>query len=154
MSVQKGDSVRNFTLPDSEGKDISLEDLLKRKKVLLFFFPMAFSGTCAQELSAIRNNMKLYDALKTAVAAISVDSYYVLKEFKKANNLNFPLLSDFNKKVSGEFGCLYENYKGMKGVAKRAAFVINQDFEIEYAEVLEDADQLPDFKKIQSVLAQ
>jgi peroxiredoxin len=82
-----------------------------------------------------------------------VDSFFTLKEFKKVNNLNFTLLSDFNKNVSEMFDVLYQDFFGMKGVSKRAAFVINQDFTIEYAEVLEDAGKQPNFKKIQQALS-
>ena len=76
-----------------------------------------------------------------------------LDSLKKVNNLNFELLSDFNKEVSAQFNSLYEDFYGMKGVSKRSAFVINQDLQLEYIEILEDADQVPDFKKIMGALS-
>jgi peroxiredoxin len=153
MGISKGDVVKNFSLQNSNGEQESLTDLTKKGKAVLLFFPLAFSSTCTEELCVTRDNMKLYNSLKATVAAISVDSFFVLKEFKKANNLNFTLLSDFNREVSEQFDIIYDDFYGMKGVPKRAAFVIDQNLNVEYAEVLEDASNMPDFKAIQKVLS-
>lgn len=147
-----GDKTDDFTLKNSEGKDLSLNELTKGGKALLLFFPVAFSGTCTDEMCTMRDNMKAYNSLNTNVVGISVDSFYTLREFKKSNNLNFPLLSDFNKEVTKAFGALDNDFYGMKGVAKRSAFIINSDMEVEYAEILEDADNLPDYKAIYNAL--
>lgn len=151
--MKTGDKAENFTLQNTAGKPVTLQELAGNDRVLLLFFPVAFSGTCTGELCKVRDNMKVYQSAKANVAAISVDSFFTLREFKRANNLNFTLLSDFNKTVSGKFNCLYRDFYGMKGVAKRAAFVINSRMEVEYAEVLEDADLLPNFREIQKVLS-
>jgi peroxiredoxin len=150
--MKKGDKVHNFVLQNSNGENVSLDDILKDGKALLLFFPLAFSSVCTDEMCTVRDNMKMYNSLDVNVAGISIDSFFVLKAFKKANNINFTLLSDFNKEVSGQFGVLYEDYFGMKGVSKRASFVINQDRTIEFAEVLEDSGDLPDFKQIQKAI--
>lgn len=148
-----GDTVHNFTLKNSEGKERTLDEIIDNKKALLLFIPLAFSGVCTDEVCKTRDNMKMYSSFNANVAAISVDSFFTLKEFKKQNNLNFELLSDFNKDVSKYFNALYEDFYGMKGVSKRAAFILNKDRAVEYAEVLEDAGQLPDFKNIISTLS-
>ncbi len=119
---------------------------------MILFYPLSFSGTCTGQMCEMRDNMKIFNAFDTTVAAISVDSFFVQREFKKANNLNFPILSDFNREVSAAFGILYEDFYGLKGVSKRAAFVIDRDLTIKYAEVLEDADQLPNIKAIRKEL--
>lgn len=150
--MNTGEIVPDFSLISSEGIEISLSSLIKNKKILLIFFPLAFSSVCTEELCSIRDNMKLYNSLNTTVAAISVDSFFTLKEFKKANNLNFTLLSDFNKVVSAKFGVLNDDYFGMKGVSKRAAFIINQNQKLEYTEILEDSGKLPDFTAIRNHL--
>lgn len=154
MKLRKGDKAPNFTLQNTEGTKIELYNLLDGKKVVLLFFPLAFSSTCTEELCTTRDNMKLYNSLNAEVVAISVDSFFTLKEFKKSQNLNFKLLSDFNKEVSEQYGVLNSNFYGMNGVAKRSAFVIGEDKHILYAEVLEDAGKLPDFDAIQQVLQQ
>jgi glutaredoxin-dependent peroxiredoxin len=153
MKLNKGDKVSNFTLQDTKGDNVELKDLAKGSKVLILFFPLAFSSTCTEELCQTRDNMKFYNSLSTTVVGISVDSFFTLREFKKANNLNFTLLSDFNKEVSKQFGAIYEDYFGMKGVSKRASFIVNDQHEIEYAEVLDDSGKLPDFKSIQKALS-
>lgn len=151
MTLDLGSEAPGFTLQNTEGKKVSLGDF-SGKRVLLLFFPVAFSGTCTEELCRTRDNMKLFESLDAEVIALSVDSFFALREFKKANNLNFTLLSDFNKKVSQDYDVLYEDFYGMKGVSKRSAFVVDTQGRIRYAEVLEDADQLPDFNAIQQVL--
>lgn len=150
--MKTGDVVPDFSLINSEREEISLSSLMKTENVVLLFFPLAFSSVCTDEMCNIRDNMKLYNSLNTTVAAISVDSFFTLKEFKKANNLNFMLLSDFNKIVSAKFGVLYDDYYGMKGVSKRAAFIINKDQKLEYTEILEDSGKLPDFTAIRNHL--
>jgi len=150
--MKVGDKVTNFTLKNSEGEDVSLEGLTNKGKVLLLFFPLAYTGVCTDEMCSTRDNMKLYNSLNVYVLGISVDSFFTLKEFKKSNNLNFTLLSDFNKEVATQFETLYDDFFGMKGVAKRSAFVINTDGVVEYSEVLEDAGKQPDFKAIQELL--
>lgn len=84
---------------------------------------------------------------------ISVDSLHCLAKFKEEQQLNFTLLSDFNKEVSLAYGSLYENFGyNMKGVSKRSAFIIDRLGIIRYAEVLENAGELPDFGKIRQIL--
>jgi glutaredoxin-dependent peroxiredoxin len=153
MAISVGDKVQDFTLQNSEGKNITLSELTTDKKALLLFFPLAFSSTCTDEMCTTRDNMKMYNSLNASVAGISVDSFFTLKEFKKANNLNFTLLSDFNREVAEQFGVLYEDFYGLRGVSKRAAFVINSEKVTEYAEILDDADELPDFGAIVKALA-
>ena len=154
MELNVGDHAPGFTLQNTNGEKVSLEQLVEQGSgnTLLLFFPLAFSSVCTDELCKVRNNMKFYEALDATVAAISVDSFFTLKEFKKANNLKFPLLSDFNKKVSKAYGALYDDYFGMKGVSKRAAFVISKEGVLKYKEVLEDSGNLPDFMAIQKAL--
>ena len=153
MSINKGDTIENFSLQNTNGEEINIKDIASDGKVLLLFFPLAFSSTCTEEMCVTRDNMKLYNSLNANVVAISVDSFFTLKEFKKANNLNFTLLSDFNREVSEMFDVLYEDFYGLNGVSKRAAFVINDNLEVEYAEILEDASKLPDFKAIQKAVS-
>ncbi|TVR18054.1 MAG: peroxiredoxin [Balneolaceae bacterium] len=148
-----GDKAKDFTLLNSDGKEITLSEETKEGKVLLLFFPLAFSGVCTEELCTTRDNMKLYKSLNTNVIGISVDSFFTLNQFKKSNNLKFSLLSDFNKEVSGAYNSLYNEFFGMKGVSKRSAFVVNKEMIIEYAEILEDSSKLPDFKTIRTVLS-
>jgi len=152
MALQIGQQAPAFSLYDSEKKKVSLEDF-KGKNVLLLFFPQAFTGTCTKELCSTRDNIALYDQVNAQVLGISVDSIFTLARYKDDQQLNFPLLSDFNKEISSAYGCLYDNFVfDMKGVSKRSAFVLDKDGIIRYAEILETASDLPDFSKIQKTL--
>jgi len=152
MSPNLDSKAPDFTLQNTKGEKVSLSDFYKVKNVVLLFFPLAFSSTCTKELCTIRDNMKLYNSLDAAVIGISIDSFFTLREFKKTKNLNFTLLSDFNSEVSKAYGVLNNDFYGMKGVSKRASFVIDKQGTIKHHEILEDASKLPDYKTIQQAL--
>jgi len=152
MKIEKGQKAPAFSLYDSDKNKINLSDL-QGKNVVLLFFPLAFTSVCTAELCSVRDNLSRYDQLNAEVFGISVDSLHTLKRFKQDQQLNFRLLSDFNKEVSAVYGCLYDNFSfDMRGVSKRAAFVIDSDGIVQYAEVLENAGNQPDFAAIQSAL--
>jgi peroxiredoxin len=154
MAIQIGDKAPNFTLFSSDKAQISLENY-QGKNVVLLFFPMAFTSVCTAELCSMRDDIALYNNLNAEILAISVDSPFTLAKFKEEQQLNFPLLSDFNKTVSAMYGALYEEFVlGMKGVAKRSAFVIDKEGMVRYAQVLESAGDLPDFEAIKQTLNQ
>lgn len=148
MTIQPGQSAPQFALISSEKNEVSLSDF-KGRKVVLHFFPFAFTATCTTQLCTMRDSFGYYDGLNAQIIAISVDSPHTLAKFKEEYNYNFLLLSDFNKIVSPQYGAFYEEfYLGLKGVSKRAAFVIDQEQKVIYAEVLESAGDLPDFTAI------
>ncbi len=152
MILKKGDKAPNFTLPSSDKSEISLSDY-GDKNVILLFFPLAFTGVCTTELCSVRDNIATYNNMNVEVLAISVDSPFSLAKFKEEQNLNFPLLSDFNKEVSRSYGALYEDFVlGLKGVSKRSTFVLDKNGTIRYAEVLENATELPNFVAVRETL--
>jgi glutaredoxin-dependent peroxiredoxin len=148
MNIEIGRPAPDFTLYDSTKNKITLSEM-KGQNVLLLFFPLAFTSTCTVELCSVRDNISFYNNVNAKVFGISVDSLHTLAKFKADQNLNFKLLSDFNKDVSLLYGSLYEMFGyNMKGVSKRSAFVIDKDGIIRYAEVLENASEQPNFKNI------
>ena len=152
MNIKIGQPAPDFTLYDSAKNKITLSDM-KGHNVLLLFFPLAFTSTCTAELCSIRDNISFYNDVNAKVFGISVDSLHTLAKYKVDQNLNFTLLSDFNKEVSSLYGSLYEMFGyNMKGVSKRSAFVIDKDGIIRYAEVLENASEQPNFKNINLTL--
>ena len=153
MAIEIGATAPAFTLYDSEKNKVSLADY-KGKNVLLLFFPQAFTSVCTTELCNLRDNIATYNDANAQAFGISVDSVFTLAKFKADQQFNFPLLSDFNKEVSTAYGAIYANWiLDMKGVSKRAAFVIDKESIIRYAEVLENAGEQPNFKAIQQILA-
>lgn len=152
MKIEIGQAAPEFTLYDSEKKQITLSDL-KGRNVLLLFFPLAFTSTCTKELCLVRDNITLYNNTDAIVVGISVDSLHTLAKYKEEQKLNFTLLSDFNKEVSTAYGSIYEMFGyNMKGVSKRSAFVIDKMGIIRLAEVLDKASEIPDFEAILQVL--
>lgn len=153
MKIEPGSKAPDFSLYNSEKSKISLSDF-KGKQVLLLFFPLAFTSTCTKELCEVRDNISQYNNSNAQVLGISVDSLYTLAKYKEEQHLNFQLLSDFNKEVSFAYGSLYDRFGyNMKGVSKRSAFVIDEEGIVRYAEVLEDAREVPNFGAIQKALS-
>ncbi len=148
MKIEPGQPAPDFTLYDSAKNKVTLSDQ-RGHHVLLLFFPLAFTNTCTAELCSVRDNISFYNNANAKVFGISVDSLHTLAKYKSEQNLNFTLLSDFNKDVSSLYGSLYEMFSyNMKGVSKRSAFVIDKDGIVLYAEVLENASEQPNFKNI------
>jgi peroxiredoxin len=154
MKIEVGKPAPDFSLYDSDKKQVSLSQY-RGKNVLLLFFPFAFTSTCTKELCAIRDNIAFYNNADAVVFGISVDSLYTLARYKTDQGLNFSLLSDFNKVVSSDYDSLYESFSyGTKGVSKRSAFVVDRTGIVRYAEVLENASDVPDFVKVNQVLTE
>lgn len=153
MALQKGDKAPAFTLYNTEKAEISLADY-QGKNVVLLFFPFAFTSVCTTELCEMRDNILTYSSLKAEILAVSVDSLFTLGKFKEEQNLPFHLLSDFNKEVSTAYESIYDTFAfGTKGVSKRSAFVIDGEGIIQYAEVLENAGDVPNFANVKETLA-
>ena len=152
MSYQIGDEIPSITLQDTDGNYVTIKSGTD-KNTILFFFPLAFTGVCTTEMCTVRDNMKVYESLRTDVYGISIDSFFCLKAFKESTNLNFNLLSDFNKVQSANFGVLNNDHFGMIGVAKRSVFVLDSDMKLLHSEILKDAGKLANFNKIKEALS-
>ncbi|MEZ5046655.1 MAG: peroxiredoxin [Chitinophagaceae bacterium] len=153
MAIEVGNLAPEFSLYNTEKTKVSLADY-KGKKIVLLFFPLAFTGVCTSEMCTMRDNMSMYEQLDAEIIGISVDSLFVLGEFKKTHQLNFTLLSDFNKEVCAQYDTLFEAFAfDMQGVSKRASFVIDKEGIVRYKEVLESAGDLPNFQAIQDCVA-
>jgi glutaredoxin-dependent peroxiredoxin len=152
MSVQVGQDAPDFTLKNTDMQDVTLSAFRSQKNVVLLFVPLAFTGVCTTELCSVRDNLNTYAQLNAEVFGLSVDSPFAQKAWKEKEHLNFTLLSDFNRQVVKAYGAQYDNLIGLQGVAKRAAFVIDKQGKIRYAEVLENARELPNFDQINATL--
>ncbi len=155
MSLKVGDTAPKFELFDHNTEKVSL-DQFSGKNVVLLFFPLANTSVCTEEMCTFRDELKVYENLDAQVLGISVDSPFALKMFAEKNNYNFPLLSDFNKEVSASYEALYDVFVpgkfDFKGVSKRSAFVIDKNGVIQYAEVLENAGEEPNYFAIKQTL--
>ncbi|MFW2476225.1 MAG: redoxin domain-containing protein [Sediminibacterium sp.] len=154
MSIQVGVQAPDFSLFDTDKNKVSLAEQ-KGKNVVVLFFPLAFTGVCTAELCNVRDNIGLYNNTNAVVFGVSVDSLFSLGKFREEQNLNFQLLSDFNKEAAKAYGVLYETFPAfeMQGVSKRAAFVIDKEGVVKYAEVCPTPGDLPNFEAIQQTLS-
>jgi peroxiredoxin len=155
MTLPIGTTAPNFTLKTKtpEGLiDVDLNSHKGESSVVLLFFPFAFTGVCTEETCSVRDDLSSYESLNAKVYGISVDSPFAQEAMSLKENLNFPLLSDFNKEVSSKYGVLYEDFIGFNGVSKRSAFVISTTGEITFSWSSDDPKQLPDFNAIKAAL--
>ena len=152
MSADVGSIAPDFTLMNQERQPVTLSAQRGRPAVLAFF-PAAFSSVCEKELCTFRDSMAQLNGANAQVFGISVDTFFALNAFRNQAHLTFPLLSDFNKEVIRDYGVFNEDMIGLKGIAKRAVFVLDNDGVVRHAEVLEDARNEPSYQKVFDALA-
>ena len=152
MSAEVGSKAPEFTLMNQDREPVALSSL-RGRPVVLAFFPAAYSSVCQKELCTFRDSMADLNKVKAQVLGISVDTFFALKAFQDQQHLSFPLLSDFNKQVIREYGAFNEDMIGLKGIAKRAVFVLDRDGVVKYREVLDDARNEPNYQKVLAAVA-
>jgi peroxiredoxin len=147
MPADLGSIAPDFTLTNQDRQPVTLS-ALRGRPVVLAFFPAAFSSVCVKQLCALRDNMSLLNDADAHVFGISVDSFFALKAFQDSQRLAFPLLSDFNKQVIRDYGVFNEDMIGLKGISKRAVFVLDKEGVVRHREVLDDARNEPNYDKV------
>ena len=150
MAAEVGQQAPAFTLYDSGKQETKLSDS-KGKTVVLAFYPGAFTGVCTTEMCTFRDRFDAFNSMNAQVYGISVDGIFAQKAFSDANNLNFPLLSDYNREVVTAYGVALPNFAGMDGytASQRAVFVIDKDGVIQFKWVGENPGVEPDYDEVQ-----
>ncbi len=150
MVLRVGQRVPDFALPDYTKKERKLSEFIQKGNVVIAFFPFAFSPTCDREMCIFRDGMSRFNALQANVIGVSVDSAYTLKVYAQTYNLEYPLLSDFNKKVSRAFDVLQDPWTdmGYKGVSKRAVFVLDRKGILRYRWVTDVPSEEPPYDEV------
>jgi len=153
--LRLGQRVPDFSLPDTNKQERRLSEFIQKGKTVLLFFPFAFSGVCDKEVCVFRDGAERFNVVNARVVGISVDSLFTLKVFAQTYGLQFPLLSDFNKKVSKAYGVLHETWVafGYRGVSKRAAFVLDSKGILRYKWVTDAPSNEPPYEEILAVLS-
>lgn len=152
MSVTIGSKAPAFKLPAKPGHVVDVGAKLGKEKVVLLFFPLAYSSVCSTEMCTFRDDWSKWSSLGCTVYGICVDSPFVTDKFRQDLGIPFEILSDFNKDVSRTYGALFEELMGLKGVGKRAAFVIDASGKVAYAKVNDEAGQQVDFAAIEQAV--
>ena len=146
--LEVGSEAPDFTLLEAPGKNVTLSEEIQKGPVVLVFYPADFTSVCQEELSGFRDVLADYNNMGANVLGISVDGIFSHKAFKEANNIDFPLLSDWEKKVIKDYNIVHEDFVGMTEVAKRSVFVIDTDRTVVYVWVSEDPGKLPPFDEV------
>ncbi len=150
MAADVGQKAPDFTLYDSGKQETKLSDS-KGKNVVLAFYPGAFTGVCTTEMCTFRDRFDSFNSMNAQVFGISVDGIFAQKAFSDANNLNFPLLSDYNRETVTAYGVALPNFAGMDGytASQRAVFVIDKEGVIKFKWVGENPGVEPDYDEVQ-----
>ena len=146
--LEIGSEAPDFTLLEAPGKTVTLSEEIQKGPVVLVFYPADFTSVCQEELCRFRDVLADYNNMGASVLGISVDGIFSHKAFKEANNIEYPLLSDWEKSVIKAYDIVHEDFVGMKKVAKRSVFVIDIDRTIVYAWVSEVPGKLPHFDDV------
>lgn len=154
--VQQGDTAPDFTVPLATEDDVDEFTLSKETgngPIVLAFFPGAFTSVCTDEMCEFRDELGEFEALDSSVYGVSVDAPFAQQAFIEDNDLNFPMLSDFDHEVIDEYDVLLESLIGIYGpVAERAVFVIDDDGEVAYRWVGEDPSYTPDMEEVRAAV--
>jgi peroxiredoxin len=153
MALKIGTAAPAFKLPSKPGEEVDVAASLGREKVVVLFFPLAFSSVCTEEMCHFRDNWDAWKSLGCKVFGVSIDSPFVTDKFRAELNIPFPILSDFNKTVSASYDALHADLMGLKGVTKRAAYVVGSDGKIAYAWEAEIPKTQVDFDAIKAAVA-
>lgn len=147
MPLAEGDAAPDFALPDQHGRTVSLTGFAGARHLVLMFFPFAFTSVCTGELRALQAELPAFQNDDVQLLAVSCDSMHALRAFSDAQELDFPLLSDFwpHGTASRAYGVFAED----KGCAVRGTFVIDKHGTVRWTVVngLPDARDLRDYAK-------
>ena len=156
MPIAIGSKAPDFTLKmaTADGlKDVKLSDNFGKRPTLILFFPLAFSGTCTQEMCGVSGGLGNYAGLDAEIYGISVDSPFAQAAWAKESEITVKLLSDLDKKVAAAYGVIFPGLAGIGDTSARAAFVVGTDGVVKYAEQTATPKDLPDFPAIKAALA-
>ena len=155
MAVKVDEKAPDFTLPDTERKMRKLSDFYG-KKLVLAFFPGAFTSVCTREMCSFRDSLVKFNELKAQVIGVSVNDPFSNAGFAERNMLSFPLLSDYNREVIRLYDIELKDFAGLKGysVAKRSVFVLDKKGVVRYRWISDNPGIEPNYKEIEHVLEQ
>jgi peroxiredoxin len=151
MSVDVDQKMPDFQLHDQDRKLRALKEF-EGKKLVLAFFPGAFTSVCTKEMCTFRDSLA---NLPGDVVAVSVNDPFTNKAFADANRLQFPVLSDYAREVVKKLNIFHNDFAGLKGytAAKRSVFVLDKNGTVRYKWVSEDPTKEPNYEEVKGQLA-
>jgi peroxiredoxin len=147
-----GQKAPDFKLLDTEKNEVTLANY-KGKNLVIFFFPMAWTGVCTKEMCSVQEDYSTYTDMNAEVIGISVDSFFALKHFKADQKLNYTLLSDFNRETIRAYDLVHHEFAfGYKDVAKRATVVLDKEGVVRFIDVTPTPGDLPNMDAIKAAV--
>lgn len=156
MPIAVGTKAPDFTLKTKNANgvaDVTLSANFGKKNTVLLFFPLAFTGVCTNEMCDVTAGLSQYASLNADVIGISVDSPFAQEAWAKQHNIGITLVSDLNKTVTKAYDVVFPMLAGVGDTSARAAFVVDKNGIIQYAEQTPTPKDLPNFSAIKDVLA-
>jgi peroxiredoxin len=149
-----GQSAPDFTLLDTGREAVSLSTH-RGSKVVLAFFPGAFTGVCTKEMCAFRDALSNFNDLGATVLGICVDSPFANGVFTTQNDLNFKILSDYDRSTVNAYGIAFDNFAGMDGyvAANRSVFVLNEEGTVTYEWIAPSLGTEPNYDEVKAAVA-
>lgn len=154
MALAVGDPAPDFALTLNPGEaPLRLSDYVGEHPVVVLFFPLAFSPTCTDEMFAVGRLSSAFRDMGARVVAISVDSPWVTRRFARECQVDFPIVSDFNRKAAEAYDVLLDDFFGLEGVANRAVYVVDRQGKIAYVwESSPDGAEQPDLEAVREAV--
>ena len=160
MPIAVGTKAPDFTLKSKTATgvaDVKLSANFGQKNTVILFVPLAFTGVCTAELCDITAGLSAYNDLNAAVIGISVDSPFAQEQWATKEKIGITLASDQNKKTSADYGVLIDDLGGLiagfGSTSARAAFVVDKNGVVQYAEQTATVKDLPNFAAFKETLA-
>lgn len=153
MVAAVGQTAPDFKAPNTKREEVSLESL-RGKRVVLAFFPAAFTGVCEKELCTFRDSLASFNDLDATVIGVSVDAPFSNGAFAEKNNVNFPIISDYSREMVKAYGVAHDDFAGMPGytAAKRSVFVIDKDGKLTWSWVAENPGVEPNYDDVKKAV--
>ena len=156
MPIAVGSKAPDFTLKQKVASglvDVKLSENFGKKNTVLLFFPLAFTGVCTQEMCDVTAGLAQFSGMNAEVIGISVDSPFAQEDWANHHKITLRLASDLNKTVTKAYDVLFPNLAGIGDTAARAAFVIDKQGVVQYAEQTPTPKDLPNFDAVKAALA-
>jgi peroxiredoxin len=156
MPIAVGTKAPDFTLKTATAdglKDVTLSANFGNKATLILFFPLAFTGTCTQEMCDMTGGLGEYSGLGVEVIGVSVDSPFAQAAWAKQNKIGVTLLSDLDKKVAKAYDVIFPGLAGIGDTSARAAFLVGKDGVVAYSEQTATPKDLPNFAAIKAAIS-
>ena len=155
MPLSIGTKAPTFTLKSKNATGLADVTLpVPGKTTVILFFPLAFTGVCTQEFCDVSQGLESYSGLGAEVIGISVDSPFAQEAWAEKEKIATTLVSDLNKDATNAYGVLFKGIAGIGDSAARAAFIVDKNGVIQYAEQTPTPKDLPDFAVIKAKLAE